>query len=69
MAGEIRYLREFDDCFETGFQIASFQGPLCAEPMQGMAFFIESIQLGGEGTAADLDAGKPVVLNLSLYHF
>ncbi|KAG8903683.1 Cytoplasmic GTPase/eEF2-like protein (ribosomal biogenesis), partial [Tulasnella sp. 408] len=56
VAGEIRYLRDFDDCFETAFQIATNQGPLCAEPMQGMAFFVESIQLGGEGSAADADA-------------
>ncbi|KAG8908436.1 Cytoplasmic GTPase/eEF2-like protein (ribosomal biogenesis) [Tulasnella sp. 403] len=55
VVGEARPLRDFDDCFETGFQIATFQGPLCAEPMQGMAFFVEAVQLGGEGTAADLD--------------
>ncbi|KAG8912311.1 Cytoplasmic GTPase/eEF2-like protein (ribosomal biogenesis) [Tulasnella sp. 417] len=56
VSGEVRYLRDFDDCFETAFQIATNQGPLCAEPMQGMAFFVESVQLGGEGSAADADA-------------
>lgn len=56
--GDTRLLRDFDDCFETGFQIATFQGPLCSEPMQGMCFFVESIQLGGVGSAADMDAGQ-----------
>lgn len=65
VAGEIRYLRDFDDCFETAFQIATNQGPLCAEPMQGMAFFVESIQLGGEGSAADADAGKLLFMTIT----
>ncbi|KAG8979878.1 Cytoplasmic GTPase/eEF2-like protein (ribosomal biogenesis), partial [Tulasnella sp. 427] len=60
IAGEVRYLRDFDDCFETAFQIATNQGPLCAEPMQGMAFFVESVQLGGEGSAADAEADVKV---------
>lgn len=29
---------------ETGFQIATFQGPLCAEPVEGMAYFVEDIE-------------------------
>ncbi|KAG8886635.1 Cytoplasmic GTPase/eEF2-like protein (ribosomal biogenesis) [Tulasnella sp. 331] len=53
--GETRHLREFDDCVDTGFQLAAFQGALCAEPMQGMAFFVDSIQVGGESRAADVD--------------
>ncbi|KAG9010191.1 Cytoplasmic GTPase/eEF2-like protein (ribosomal biogenesis) [Tulasnella sp. JGI-2019a] len=53
--GETRHLREFDDCIDTGFQLATFQGALCAEPMQGMAFFIDSIQVGGESGAADVE--------------
>jgi ribosome assembly protein 1 len=40
--------RDFDDSVETGFQIATFQGPLCAEPVQGMAYFVESIQMSGD---------------------
>jgi ribosome assembly protein 1 len=41
---------------ETGFQIATFQGPLCAEPVEGMGFFVESLdfdpaQLEGESGA------------------
>lgn len=48
--------RDFDDSLETGFQIATFQGPLCAEPVQGMAYFVESIQLSGD--KADNDTSE-----------
>lgn len=41
-----RLLRDFDDSIESGFQIATFQGPLCAEPMVGMAFLVESVDIG-----------------------
>lgn len=46
---------EFEANIESGFQIATFQGPLCAEPMEGLAFFVESIefdasQLGTENS-------------------
>ncbi|KAG6903265.1 hypothetical protein C0995_000160 [Termitomyces sp. Mi166 len=37
--------REFDVHIETGFQLASFQGPLCAEPVEGMAYFVESVEI------------------------
>jgi ribosome assembly protein 1 len=43
-----RLLRDFDDSIESGFQIATFQGPLCAEPMVGMAFLVESVDIGAE---------------------
>ncbi|KDQ09890.1 hypothetical protein BOTBODRAFT_116551 [Botryobasidium botryosum FD-172 SS1] len=39
---------EFEDNVETGFQIATFQGPLCAEPVQGMAYFVEAIDVDKE---------------------
>lgn len=35
----------FDECIETAFQIATQRGPLCAEPVTGMAFFVESLEL------------------------
>lgn len=34
---------EVDEAIDTGFQLATLQGPMCAEPMHGLAFFIESI--------------------------
>lgn len=39
-----RMLRDFEDSVEAGFQIATFQGPLCAEPVVGMAFEVESME-------------------------
>ncbi|KAJ8501960.1 hypothetical protein ONZ51_g289 [Trametes cubensis] len=39
----------FDNYLETGFQLATFQGPLCAEPVEGMAYFVESVRLDREG--------------------
>ncbi|KAF8483106.1 P-loop containing nucleoside triphosphate hydrolase protein [Gautieria morchelliformis] len=40
-----RTLRDFEDSVQTGFQIATFQGPLCAEPVVGMAFDIEEMEV------------------------
>ncbi|TFK91934.1 translation elongation factor 2 [Polyporus arcularius HHB13444] len=39
----------FDNHLETGFQLATFQGPLCAEPVEGLAYFVESVTLDREG--------------------
>lgn len=39
-----------DESIENGFQIATNQGPLCAEPVIGMAFFIETITIEDEET-------------------
>ncbi|KAG8836477.1 Cytoplasmic GTPase/eEF2-like protein (ribosomal biogenesis) [Serendipita sp. 400] len=36
---------EYESSLEAGFQIAAMQGPLCAEPMQGMAFILESLKV------------------------
>ncbi|KAG8929585.1 Cytoplasmic GTPase/eEF2-like protein (ribosomal biogenesis) [Tulasnella sp. 418] len=53
--GENRNTREYDDNIETGFQIATSQGPLCAEPVQGMACFVENIHLNSNNIAAEGD--------------
>lgn len=37
--------RIFEDNILTGFQIAADQGPLCTEPVEGIACFVESIQI------------------------
>lgn len=39
---------EFETNIESGFQIATFQGPLCAEPMEGLAYFVEDIEFDAE---------------------
>ncbi|KAG8630915.1 hypothetical protein KVT40_000055 [Elsinoe batatas] len=37
---------DFVDKIAHAFQLATHQGPLCAEPMQGVAVFLESITIG-----------------------
>ena len=37
--------RDFNHHVETGFQLATFQGPLCAEPVEGIAYFLESLEI------------------------
>lgn len=41
--------RDLDDHLETGFQLAMFQGPLCAEPVEGLVYFIESLEIDRAG--------------------
>jgi ribosome assembly protein 1 len=41
---ELRLLKDFESSIETGFQLATFQGPLCSEPVVGMAWTVESIE-------------------------
>ena len=41
---ELRLLRDFENSIEAGFQMAAFQGPLCAEPVVGMGWVVESIE-------------------------
>lgn len=38
-------MRDFDGNIQTGFQLANQQGPLCAEPVVGMAYFVEKIEV------------------------
>ncbi|MBW0480130.1 hypothetical protein O181_019845 [Austropuccinia psidii MF-1] len=38
-------LRDFDDLIETAFQLATFKGPLCAEPMSGICFSLEELEI------------------------
>ena len=45
-----RWIKMIDESIENGFQIATNQGPLCAEPVIGMAFFIETITIEDEET-------------------
>lgn len=53
---ELRLLKDFESSIETGFQLATFQGPLCSEPVVGMAWTVESIEYHrGEG---DDEAGE-----------
>lgn len=48
----------FDHDIETGFQLATFQGPLCAEPVEGMAYFVESVEV--DTASVDKERGVSV---------
>lgn len=41
-------VRELDENLDTAFQLAMIRGPLCAEPVIGMAYFVESVSLNKE---------------------
>jgi len=49
--------KDFDGNVVTGFQIATLHGPLCAEPIEGMAFFVEQVEIDREGI--DKEDGRP----------
>jgi len=38
-------VRQLDENVDTAFQLAMNRGPLCAEPVIGMAYFLEEIEL------------------------
>ena len=50
-------IRDFDNHIETGFQLATFQGPLCAEPVEGMAYFVEQVEIDTESLEKEI--GNP----------
>ncbi|RPD62455.1 translation elongation factor 2 [Lentinus tigrinus ALCF2SS1-7] len=56
----------FDDYLETGFQLATFQGPLCAEPVEGLAYFVESVTLDREGIEQEQASNRTAHLTGSL---
>ena len=50
-------VRELDENLDTGFQLAMARGPLCAEPVVGMAYFLEAIEVHpGEQDRAQIRA-------------
>lgn len=49
-----RMIRDLDNHVETGFQLATFQGPLCAEPMEGIAFFLESFEVATDNLEKEI---------------
>jgi len=51
-----RFTYDFDNYLETGFQLATFRGPLCAEPVEGLAYFVESLDIDGELLDIDMCA-------------
>ena len=48
VASSGRYRGEFDSAIVNGFQIATSAGPLCDEPMAGVAFLVEAVGVQGD---------------------
>ncbi|RYE13216.1 MAG: hypothetical protein EOP45_21560 [Sphingobacteriaceae bacterium] len=59
---KLRLLRDFENSIEAGFQMATFQGPLCAEPVVGMAWVVESVSFNKD--AEDGESEFPLHLRL-----
>lgn len=45
---------DFTGHIEMGFQLATFQGPLCAEPVEGVAYFVEDVQIDAESLEKEI---------------
>lgn len=48
----------FENHVETGFQLGTSKGPLCAEPMEGLAFFLEQFEIDGEALQREIEQNK-----------
>jgi len=48
-----RYRGEYDSAIVYGFQLAVASGPLCEEPMAGVAFFVEAVHAQAEQDSAE----------------
>lgn len=57
---DLRLLRDYESSIEAGFQLSTFQGPLCAEPVVGMAWVVESVELDKQGMEAEQGKGQVV---------
>lgn len=57
---ELRLLKDFETSIEAGFSMATFQGPLCSEPVVGMAWTVESVEY--HKPEEETDAGECLTL-------
>ena len=46
-------IRAFDESIDTAFQLTTLRGPLCNEPVQGMAYFVEKLEVDEQAEGAD----------------
>lgn len=46
-------IRAFDESIDTAFQLTTLRGPLCNEPMQGMAYFVERLEVNEKAEGAE----------------
>jgi ribosome assembly protein 1 len=44
-AGATINVKAFDESIDTAFQLTTLRGPLCNEPTQGMAYFVEKLEV------------------------
>ncbi|WVO16366.1 hypothetical protein L204_104041 [Cryptococcus depauperatus] len=54
---ELRLIKDYESSIEAGFQLSTFQGPLCAEPVVGMAFTIEDVEVNREALDGNAKGG------------
>ncbi|KAF9585233.1 Cytoplasmic GTPase/eEF2-like protein (ribosomal biogenesis) [Lunasporangiospora selenospora] len=54
-------IQDMAESIQTGFQIATNAGPLCGEPMQGMAFFVQEITLQDAVTTSLTGEGRSMM--------
>jgi translation elongation factor EF-G len=61
-------IRDFDNDIERAFQLATFQGPLCAEPVEGMAYFVEQVEIDEKGLESEIGKSQcqSYIIGLSL---
>ena len=53
-----RHSQTFADKIAYAFQLATYQGPLCNEPMQGVAVFLEAVTSNISGEEASQNMGR-----------
>ncbi|WWC70408.1 uncharacterized protein I206_104358 [Kwoniella pini CBS 10737] len=63
---ELRLLGDFENSIEAGFQMATFQGPLCSEPVVGMAWVVENVQLNKEELDSEQGKGRTAAVTGAL---
>jgi ribosome assembly protein 1 len=56
-------IKDFENSIEAGFQMATFQGPLCAEPVVGMAWVVEDISFNKD--AEDGESERYLVMEVT----
>ncbi|CAG8449795.1 15490_t:CDS:10 [Acaulospora morrowiae] len=59
-------IRDFEEAIHTGFQLATKAGPLCAEPMMGVAYFLEDFQISINAENVDISENTKKPLGISV---
>ncbi|KAF9534535.1 hypothetical protein CPB83DRAFT_931762 [Crepidotus variabilis] len=61
-----KVIKDFDNHIEAGFQLATFQGPLCAEPVEGLAYFVEEVNIDKEALEKEMSQNRMAQVTGSL---